>query len=46
MNGSRAPCLGIPFDELSPRVRKAFLAFAEGTGNFDRARNKIGQDVS
>jgi hypothetical protein len=46
VNGSRTLSLGIQFDEVSPRVRGAFLAFAEGAGNFDKARNKIGQDVS
>jgi len=30
-------------DEVSPRVRGAFLAFAEGTDNFDKARNETGQ---
>jgi len=43
VNGSRALSLGIQFDEVSPRVRGAFLAFAEGTGNFDKARNRTGQ---
>ena len=28
-------------DEVSPRVCGAFLAFAEGTDNFDKARNEI-----
>jgi hypothetical protein len=42
-NGSRTLCLGIQFDEVSPRVRGAFLAFAEGTGNFDRTRNRTVQ---
>jgi hypothetical protein len=27
-----------------PRVRGAFLAFAEGTDNFDKARNDTRQD--
>jgi len=44
VNGSRTLCLGIQFDEVSPRVRGAFLAFAEGTGNFDKARSETGQD--
>ena len=43
VNGSRTLSLGIQFDEVSPRVRGAFLAFAEGTGNFDKARNETGQ---
>ena len=43
VNGSRTLSLGIQFDEVSPRVRGAFLAFAEGTGNFDKARNDTGQ---
>jgi len=44
VNGSRTLSLGIQFDEVSPRVRGAFLAFAEGTDNFDKARNETGQD--
>ena len=44
VNGSRTLSLGIQFDEVSPRVRGAFLAFAEGTGNFDKARNETGQN--
>lgn len=40
VNGSRTLALGIRFDEVSPRVRGAFLAFAEGTGNFDKARGE------
>jgi len=43
VNGSRTLSLGIQFDEVSPRVRGAFLAFAEGTDNFDKARNETGQ---
>ena len=43
VNGSRTLVLGIQFDEVSPRVRGAFLAFAEGTDNFDKARNETGQ---
>jgi hypothetical protein len=41
VNGSRTLSLGIQFDEVSPRVRGAFLAFAEGTGYFDKVRNEI-----
>jgi len=44
VNGSRTLSLGIQFDEVSPRVNGTFLAFAEGTGNFDKARNETGQD--
>ena len=44
VNGSKTFSLGIQFDEVSPRVRGAFLAFAEGTGNFDKARNETRQD--
>jgi hypothetical protein len=44
VNGSRTLSLGIQFDEVSPRVRGAFLAFAEGTDNFDKARNDTRQD--
>jgi hypothetical protein len=44
VNGSRTLSLGIQFDKVSPRVSGAFLAFAEGTGNFDKARNETGQD--
>lgn len=44
VNGSRTLSLGIQFDEVSPRVRGAFIAFAEGAGNFDKARNATGQD--
>ena len=44
VNGSRTLALGIQFDKVSPRVSGAFLAFAEGTGNFDKARNETGQD--
>jgi len=44
VNGSRTLSRGIQLDEVSPRVRGAFLAFAEGTGNFDMARNETGQD--
>jgi len=35
VNGSRTLSLGIQFDEVSPRVKGTFLAFAEGTGSFD-----------
>ena len=42
VNGVRSLSLGIQFDEVSPRVRGAFLAFAEGTSNFDKARNEPG----
>jgi hypothetical protein len=42
VNGNRTLSLGIQFDDVSPRVRGAFLAFAEGTGNFDKARSKTG----
>ena len=38
VNGSRTLSLGIQFDEVSPRVNGTFLAFAEGTGNFDKAK--------
>jgi CRP-like cAMP-binding protein len=44
VNSSRTLSLGIQFDEVSPRVRGAFLAFAEGTDNFDKARNDTRQD--
>jgi CRP-like cAMP-binding protein len=44
VNGSRTLALGIQFDEVSPRARGAFLAFAEGTGNFDKTRNETRQD--
>jgi hypothetical protein len=44
VNGSRTLSLGIQFDEVSPRVRGAFLAFAEGTGCFDKVRNETAQD--
>jgi hypothetical protein len=44
VNGSRTLSLGIQFDKVSPRVSGAFLAFAEGTGNFDKATNETGQD--
>ena len=44
VNGSRTLALGIQFDKVSPRVSGAFLAFAEGTGNFDKVRNETGQD--
>ena len=44
VNGSKTLSLGIHFDEVSPRVRGAFLAFAEGTGNFDKARGETRQD--
>jgi hypothetical protein len=44
VNGSITLSLVIQFDEVSTRVRGAFLAFAEGTGNFDKARNETGQD--
>jgi hypothetical protein len=40
VNGSRTLSLGIQFDEVSPRVRGAFIAFAEGTGYFDKVRNE------
>jgi hypothetical protein len=42
VNGARSLSLGIKFDELSPRVRGAFLAFAAGTSNFDKAGNEPG----
>ena len=44
VNGSRTLSLGIQFDEASPRVNGTFLAFAEGTGNFDKTRGETGQD--
>jgi hypothetical protein len=44
VNGSRTLSLGIQFDKVSPRVSGAFLAFAEGTGNFDKATNETVQD--
>ena len=44
VNGSRTLSLGIQFDEVSPRVRGAFLAFAEGTGAFDKTHGAAGQD--
>ena len=44
VNGSRTLSLGIQFDQVSPRVNGTFLAFAEGTGNFDKARDDNGQD--
>ena len=40
VNGNRTLSLGIQFDEVSPCVSGAFLAFAEGTENFDKARNE------
>ncbi len=43
VNGNRALSLGIQFDDVSPRVRGAFLAFAEGTGNFDKVCDETGQ---
>jgi hypothetical protein len=43
INGSRTLSLGIQFDDVSPRVRGAFIAFAEGTGNFEKARNETAQ---
>ena len=42
VNGSRTLALGIQFDEVSPCVSGAFLAFAEGTESFDKARNETG----
>ena len=42
VNGNRTLSLGIQFDKVSPRVSGAFLAFAEGIENFDKARNKTG----
>ena len=41
-NGNRTISLGIQFDKVSPRMSGAFLAFAEGTGNFDKAHNETG----
>ena len=40
VNGSRTLALGIQFDEVSPCVSGAFLAFAEATESFDRAATK------
>jgi hypothetical protein len=42
VNGNRTRSIGIQFDEVSPRVSGAFLAFAEGIENFDKARNETG----
>ncbi len=42
VNGSRTLSLGIQFDEVSPCVSGAFLAFAKGTESFDKARNETG----
>jgi len=44
VNGSRTISLGIQFDKVSPRVSGTFLAFAEGTGSFDKATSETGQD--
>ncbi len=38
LNGSRTISYGIKFDAVSPRLRGAFFAFAESTGNFDKSR--------
>jgi hypothetical protein len=40
LNGNRIFSLGIQFDKVSPCVSGAFLAFAEGTGNFYKTRNE------
>ena len=42
VNGSRTLALGIQFDEVSPCVSGAFLAFAEATESFDKARIETG----
>jgi CRP-like cAMP-binding protein len=42
VNGSRTLSLGIQFDEVSPRVRGDFLAFAEGTVCLNKLRKETG----
>ena len=42
VNGRKTFALGIQFDDVSPCVSGAFLAFAEGTESFDKVRNETG----